>query len=77
MMNSRKYCALMGVAVSPLALAGVSLEMARLTFILGALLIPNPETQVVGTYLFSTLLLNGLFGVIFYHPIFGAPLYLL
>lgn len=73
-MNSGKFSAVMGIAVSPLALAGVGLAMTRLTFILGALLIPNPETQRVGTYLFSTLLLNALFGVI---PYVGTPLYLL
>lgn len=76
-MNPRNFRAIIGLTMSPAVLAGASLEMARLTFILGALLIPNPDTRVVGTYIFSTLLLNALVGIISYHPLFGAPLYLL
>lgn len=58
-MRFEKLLAAIGLGVSSGLLAAASVKLAaNLTLIVGAVLILNPVTQVVGSVIFSTLLLN-------------------
>jgi len=75
-MKRGKPYAMLGLSLTPLVTAAVNLKMSSLTLVLGVLLIPNPVTQVFGSFLFGALLINGLTGLFLDFFVFGRPAYL-
>lgn len=72
-MRLGKLLAVTGLGVSSWLLTAASLKLVDLTLVVGVFLLPNPGTQLLGSILFGTLLVNYAFGL------FGSksPAYLL